>query len=150
MSDSLWPVDCSPPTSSVCGISQARILELVAISYSRRSSWFWHWTHVSCVGRQILCTSEPWGTLIINYSSYFICISLVFTKCTFSIPRSSPGYPITFSCLYFFRCFLAITVFGLSLFLFLFFCPYQLNFVLLSFSFFLFLGFPCFWWPWRF
>ena len=29
------PVDCSPPVSSVHGISQARMLELVAISYSK-------------------------------------------------------------------------------------------------------------------
>ena len=33
-----WTVDCSPPGSSVHGISQARILEWVAISFSRGSS----------------------------------------------------------------------------------------------------------------
>ena len=32
------PVDCSPPGSSVHGILQARILEWVAISFSRKSS----------------------------------------------------------------------------------------------------------------
>ena len=32
------PVDCSPPGSSVHGILQARILEWVAISFSRVSS----------------------------------------------------------------------------------------------------------------
>ena len=32
------PVDCSPPGSSVRGILQARILEWVAISFSRESS----------------------------------------------------------------------------------------------------------------
>ena len=32
------PVDCSLPGSSVHGIFQARILEWVAISFSRRSS----------------------------------------------------------------------------------------------------------------
>ena len=32
------PVDCSPPGSSVHGISQARVLEWVAISFSRGSS----------------------------------------------------------------------------------------------------------------
>ena len=37
-SDSLQPVDCSPPDSSVHGIFQARILELVAISYPKGSS----------------------------------------------------------------------------------------------------------------
>ena len=33
------PVDCSPPGSSVCVISQARILQWVVISFSRGSSW---------------------------------------------------------------------------------------------------------------
>ena len=32
------PMDCSPPTSSVQGISRARILEWVAVSFSRGSS----------------------------------------------------------------------------------------------------------------
>ena len=35
VSNSLWPHGCSPPGSSVHGISQARILEWVAISYAR-------------------------------------------------------------------------------------------------------------------
>ena len=39
MSDSfVIPLDCNPPGSSAHGISQARILEWVAISFSRRSS----------------------------------------------------------------------------------------------------------------
>ena len=38
VSDSLRPMDCSPPGSSVLGILQARILEQVGISYSRGSS----------------------------------------------------------------------------------------------------------------
>ena len=33
------PVDCSPPGSSIHGILQARVLEWVAISFSRGSSW---------------------------------------------------------------------------------------------------------------
>ena len=33
------PMDCSPPGSSVHGILQARILEWVAISFSRGSLW---------------------------------------------------------------------------------------------------------------
>ena len=33
------PMDCSPPGSSVHGILQARILEWVAIPFSRGSSW---------------------------------------------------------------------------------------------------------------
>ena len=41
-------MDCSPPTSSVHGILQARILEWVAISFSRGSSWPRDLTRVSC------------------------------------------------------------------------------------------------------
>ena len=40
--------------SSVHGIFQARILEWVAIYFSRESSQPKDWTHVSCIGRQIL------------------------------------------------------------------------------------------------
>ena len=40
------PVGCSPPGSSVHGISQGRILEWVAISSSRRSSQPRDWTQV--------------------------------------------------------------------------------------------------------
>ena len=36
------------------GFFQARILECVAISYSRGSSWPRDWTHLSYIGRQIL------------------------------------------------------------------------------------------------
>ena len=46
--------DCSPPGSSVCGIYQARILEWVAIFFSKGSSQLQDQTHVSCIGRQIL------------------------------------------------------------------------------------------------
>ena len=48
------PIDCSPPGSSVHGISQARILEWVAISFSRESFWPRDQTWVSCIGRQVL------------------------------------------------------------------------------------------------
>ena len=37
------PMDCSPPGFSVNGISQARILEWVAISFSRRMLWGRKW-----------------------------------------------------------------------------------------------------------
>ena len=48
------PVDCSLPSSSVHGVSQARILEWVAISISRGSFWPRDQTYISCIGRQIL------------------------------------------------------------------------------------------------
>ena len=47
MSDSLWPHDCSLPSSSVCGILQARVLEWIAMLFSRGSSQPRYWTHVS-------------------------------------------------------------------------------------------------------
>ena len=43
------------PGSSVCGISQARILEWVSISFRKGSSRPRDWTHFSCTGRQPLC-----------------------------------------------------------------------------------------------
>ena len=41
--------DCCPPGSSVHGILQARILECIAIPFSRGSSWPRDWTQVSCI-----------------------------------------------------------------------------------------------------
>ena len=56
------PMDCSPSGSSVRGIFQPRILEWVAISSCRGSSWPRDQTHVSCdscFGRWILYTEPP-------------------------------------------------------------------------------------------
>ena len=49
-----YPMDCSPPGSSVHGISQARILERGAISSSRGSSRPRDRTRISCTGKRIL------------------------------------------------------------------------------------------------
>ena len=43
------PMDCSPPGFSIHGIFQARVLEWVAISFSRGSSQPRNWTRVSCI-----------------------------------------------------------------------------------------------------
>ena len=48
------PIDCSLPGSSVLGISQASILEWVAISFSRASSQPRDRTHVSCMVMWVL------------------------------------------------------------------------------------------------
>ena len=48
------PVDCGSPVSSVNGVSQARILEWVSISFSRESSWLRDQTWISYIGRQFL------------------------------------------------------------------------------------------------
>ena len=49
MSNSLWPLDCSSPGSSVRGILRARIVEWVAVPSSRGSSWPLNRTQVFCV-----------------------------------------------------------------------------------------------------
>ena len=63
---SLFPIwlcgltDCILPVSSVHGISQTRILEWVAISFSRGSSQLRDQTCVSCIGRWILYHWATW------------------------------------------------------------------------------------------
>ena len=60
-------MDCSLPGSSVCEISQIRILEWVAISSSRGSSWPRDWASISCISKQIL---YHWAT----WEAPFICM----------------------------------------------------------------------------
>ena len=57
------PMDCSPPGSSVHGILQARILELVAMSSSRGSSRLGDQAHISYGSRMTggFFTTEPLG-----------------------------------------------------------------------------------------
>ena len=66
MSDSLRaPMDCSLPGSSVHGVLQARILEWVAVSYSRASSQSRIWncaSCISCMGKQILYCMHHLGS----------------------------------------------------------------------------------------
>ena len=57
------PTDCSLLGSSVHVILQARILEWIAISSSRGSSWPRDWTHLSyasCISREILYHWATW------------------------------------------------------------------------------------------
>ena len=73
------PLDCSPPGSSIHGIFQARILEWVAISFSRGSSWPRDQTWVSCVSCinwQILLP------LLLLLLSCFSCVRLYATPWT--------------------------------------------------------------------
>ena len=60
------PWTCSPPGSSVHGIFQARILEWVAISFSKRSSWLRDWTQVSYCRQTLYCLSHQ-GSLKRGY-----------------------------------------------------------------------------------
>ena len=53
MFNSLQPIDCSPPVSSAHGILQAKILEWVAIPFSRGSPWPRDWTHISYLANSL-------------------------------------------------------------------------------------------------
>ena len=85
--------DCSLPASSVHRIRQARLLEWVAISFSRVSSQSRSRTHMSCISRQIL---YHWvtGEVLANICCY--CCSFVKlcpTLCDL-MDCSTSGFPV--------------------------------------------------------
>ena len=86
-------MDYSPPGSSVHDISQARILEWVSISFSRRSSWPRVQTHVSCIGRQILYHWATWEALIEGFYAAAKSLQSCPTLCD-PIDGSPPGPPV--------------------------------------------------------
>ena len=53
------PMDCRPPGSSICGILQARILEWVAIPFSRASPQLRVQTQISCIAGDPLRSEPP-------------------------------------------------------------------------------------------
>ena len=57
------PIDCSPLGSSVHGVFQARILEWVAISFSRGSSWPRDQTQVSCIAGRLFVLSVQFSSV---------------------------------------------------------------------------------------
>ena len=69
ISDSLWPMDCSSPGSSVHGIFQATILEWIAIPVSRASSWARDWTWVFRVAGKVFAI---WATREAPYVAYHL------------------------------------------------------------------------------
>ena len=62
------PTDCSPPGSSIHGIFHARILECIALPFSRGSSWPGDGTEVSCIAGRFFTV---WATIIWSTCSYF-------------------------------------------------------------------------------
>ena len=88
-------MDCSPPGSSVHGISQARIPDWVAISFSRGYSLLRDRTRISCIscnGRRILyywVTREALLPILLHVYSYFFIRHYI--------------YPITVSKILFFK-----------------------------------------------
>ena len=86
MSKSLRPINCSPPGFSVHGIFQARILEWVAISYSRDGNCV---SCISCTGMQILYYCAIWDSLAAAAKSLQSCPTL----CN-PTDGSPPGSPV--------------------------------------------------------
>ena len=70
-----YSMDGSPPGSSVHGISQARILEWVAISFSRRSSHPIYWnciSYVPALAGIFLSTGTTWE------AAFIVCVKFLF------------------------------------------------------------------------
>ena len=65
-------LDCSPPGSFVHGISQARILEWVAISFLRASSRPRDWTQVSCIATWLFTNWAAKETLAFNDEAFYV------------------------------------------------------------------------------
>ena len=67
-------MDCSPQDSSVHGISHARILEWIAISFTRGSSQPWDRTTSSALAG-VFFTTEPQGSPAQEYT-HWECLTL--------------------------------------------------------------------------
>ena len=83
-------IDCNPPGSSVHhGILQARILEWVAIPFSRGSSWPRDQTQVSCSADRFFTISAIRG--IITHIIYNVYITYTWRRQWHPTPVLSPG-----------------------------------------------------------
>ena len=88
------PMDCSRPGSSVHGIVQARILEWVAMAFTRGSSWPRDWT---CISKSValtggfFTTSVPWEAQIVAQLCPTLCNPMDYS------PSSSSVYAVSFS-----------------------------------------------------
>ena len=90
----MTPVDCSPPGFSVHGISQARILEWVAMSFSRGSSQPRDRICISCISRGILYHWATWKPLeSLAAAAAAKSIQSCLTLCD-PIDSSPPGSPV--------------------------------------------------------
>ena len=87
------PLDCSPSGSSIHEVFQARILEWVAISYSRGSFQPRDRTCIPCIAGGFL-TSEPPGKPLVKMDCCFCCsvAESCPTRCN-PVECSTPGFP---------------------------------------------------------
>ena len=89
-------MDCGPPGSTVYGISQARILKWVAISFSRGSSQPRDGTHFSCIVRWVFFfffTTGPLGKHCEFTAAAAKSLQSCLTLCD-PIDGSPPGSPV--------------------------------------------------------
>ena len=77
------PMDCSPTGFSVHGILQARILERVAISFSKGSSRPRDWTDISYIDRKI--TINLPGKVLVAQSCLTLCDPMDYSLPSFSV-----------------------------------------------------------------
>ena len=91
------PMDCSPPGSTVHGILQARILEWVAIPFSRGSSWPRNQSWVSFIAGGFLtvwATREAWGfKQRRKHIQAFWILVYTLSGCFFSVLQSCQAEP---------------------------------------------------------
>ena len=82
-------MDCSPPDSSAHEVIQARILEWIAMPFSRGSSWLGDQTcvsWVSCIGRWVLYHQLTWEALRVDLLVFCTSSPLPFGfKCEFPL-----------------------------------------------------------------
>ena len=103
VSNSLWPMNCSLPDSSVHGILQARILEWVAMPSSRASSWPRDWTcisGVSCIAGRFFTYWVTWAITLWIHFPLLCTLYYLFLASEFFVSLSQK-YQVVRICLYF-------------------------------------------------
>ena len=86
------PMDCSLPGFSVHGIFQARVLEWVAISFSRGYSWPRDWTQVSCIaGRRFTLRAVVIRIEHLNSIFFFFSLNTVLQTFALFAGLTPPG-----------------------------------------------------------
>ena len=89
------PMDCNLPSSSVHEILQARILEWVAISFSRGSSWPRDRTCISCISGGFFTDWATGEDFMVNISvSVYVCM------CVCLHTGNSNVYVHAYACIY--------------------------------------------------
>ena len=86
------PKDNTPPGSSAHGILQARILEWVAIPFSRGSSWSRDWTWLFCIAGRFFTIWAAREAQVLDRYTYFhvyalSCIFHIVFRLLFACPQ---------------------------------------------------------------